>query len=103
MRKGKRLPPLASEFERVFLHAGHGQRGWGLVARSPTWCWGGCSTWSSTRGSTAVMSHMSLYEMTGRKSRAKTQLSGKDTCSDDAGKLSGVITWVRGMWASDTK
>jgi hypothetical protein len=43
---------------------------------------------------------MSLYKMTGRKSRAKTEFSGKNTGCDDTSELSSVVTRVCGMWTS---
>ena len=49
------------------------------------------------------MRHMRSNEMACSKRGVQAQLTSQHRGGDDAGELSGVVTWVGGVWAAHTE
>jgi hypothetical protein len=49
------------------------------------------------------MRHMRFHQMSRSESSIQTQFARKHSGSNDARKLAGVVTWMGGVWATDTK
>lgn len=49
------------------------------------------------------MSHVGLHEVTGRKSRAKTEFSSEDTSCNNTSELPCVISRICGVWSTHTE